>query len=502
MTSEQPDPIDRPDPMAAVRAADPAVGSEPDLDRLRAALATSTGVPLGGTDELAARRARRTPRWVQVAAAVAGVVLVGTAGYALGAGRGADETAGGPAAPAMSLDGGGSRDSSGGASSTGTELFGAAAPADGLKAASLPASAAGSTFLPGWSSGRTVFTARRLSGADGEHDAWAYDAAGTYSKATAEAAAKALGVRGSARASWGWTVGPDDGTGPTVSLAPDGLSSLSYYDPTAEPAKCIDRGAADSVQPVPEQTGGAGGGPAADSGAEAGAEGGATPDTGIGAQAGPGADGLWDCADVADAPTGAAAVKRAKAAIASVGADVADLELEEQGDDGSVEQTTVLGYQVVDGQRTGAVWSVQLGHDGLVSLNGPLAPLVAMGSYDVISPAAAVERLGDPRFGATVSGVTPLAARGMVTAEGSTADAPTAAATPVAPTVPATPTPGTAIPWPVDRVTITKARLGVAQQTAPDGATTLVPTYELSGDDGSTWTVLAVADDQLDLASR
>ena len=498
MTSEQPDPIDRPVPMDAVRAADPAAGSEPDLDRLRAALAASTGVPLGGSDELAARRARRTPRWVQVAAAVAGVALVGTAGYALGAGRGADEIAGGSAAPAMSLDGGGGRDSSGGASSTGTEVLGADAPADGLKVGSLSASMAGSTFLPGWSSGRTVFTARGLSDAGGEHDAWAYDAAGTYSKATAEAAAKALGVHGSARESWGWTVGPDDGTGPTVSLAPDGLSSLSYYDPTAEPAKCIDRGATDSVQPVPEQTGGAGGGPAADSGAE----GGATPETGIGAKAGPGADGLWDCADVADAPTGAAAVKRAKAAIASVGADVADLELEEQGDDGSAEQTTVLGYQVVDGQRTGAVWSVQLGHDGLVSLNGPLAPLVALGSYDVVGPAAAVERLGDPRFGATLSGVVPLAARGVVTAEGSTADAPTAASTPAAPTVPATPTAGAPIPWPVDQVTITKARLGVAQQTAPDGATTLLPTYELTGDDGSTWTALAVADDQLDLASR
>jgi len=486
MTSEQPDPID---PVEAVRAADPAAGSEPDLVGLRAALTTSTGVPLAGNDELAARRARRTPRWVQVAAAVAGVALVGTAGYALGADRGSDETAAGSAAPAMSLDGTG-------VASSGRELFDLQAdPAAGASAASQ--GVVGSTFLPGWSSGRTVFTARGLSGAAGEHDAWAYDAAGTYSKATAEAAAKALGVHGSAHESWGWTVGPDDGTGPTVSLAPDGLSSLSYYDPTAEPGTCIDQGAADSVQPLPEQTGGAGGGPAADTGEDS-----ATPETGIGEKAGAGADGVRDCADVADAPTGATAVKRAKAAIASVGADVADLELEEQVDDGSAEQTTVLGYQVVDGQRTGAVWSVQLGHDGLVALNGPLAPLVALGTYDVVSPATAVERLGDPRFGATTSGVVPLAARGTLTAEGSTADAPTAASSPVAPTVPATPTAGDPVPWPVAQVTITKARLGVAQQTAPDGGTTLLPTYELTGEDGSTWTVLAVADDQLDLTSR
>ena len=66
-------------------------------------------------------------------------------------------------------------------------------------------------------------------------------------------------------------------------------------------------------------------------------------------------------------------------------------------------------------------------------------------------------------------------------------------------TVPTTPRAGDPIAWPVTQVAITDARLGVALQVLDDGASVLVPAYELSDDSGATWSVIAVADDQLDL---
>ncbi|MEK8227547.1 hypothetical protein NKG05_17720 [Oerskovia sp. M15] len=85
-------------------------------------------------------------------------------------------------------------------------------------------------------------------------------------------------------------------------------------------------------------------------------------------------------------------------------------------------------------------------------------------------------------------------------AEGMAADAPASAVEPTAPTVPATVGEGAAIAWPVTEVTITQARLGWAVHYQPDGGAALVPSYELSDAEGNAWSVVAVADDDLDFA--
>jgi hypothetical protein len=53
----------------------------------------------------------------------------------------------------------------------------------------------------------------------------------------------------------------------------------------------------------------------------------------------------------------------------------------------------------------------------------------------------------------------------------------------------------------VSQVTITEARLGLAQHQQEDGATLLVPAYELRDDEGNAWSVIAVAEDALDFSS-
>ena len=99
-----------------------------------------------------------------------------------------------------------------------------------------------------WWGGRTVFTASGLSTEGGSGDAWGFDAAGTCSQDDGRLRrlrrSGCPGSRGSSTARG--SVGPNDGSGASVSLSPDGLASLSYYDPTRDPWNCV-RSAPDSI---------------------------------------------------------------------------------------------------------------------------------------------------------------------------------------------------------------------------------------------------------------
>ena len=132
---------------ARLQAADPAAGADPNLPALYSAVSDRTGVPVTAPgDELAARRARRAPRWLQVAAVVAGVAVIGGGSYAYGL-NSAPETL--TAAPAISLDDGAARD--------------AAAPETASMAGSGVGLAADAKMMYPWWGGRTVFTASGLS---------------------------------------------------------------------------------------------------------------------------------------------------------------------------------------------------------------------------------------------------------------------------------------------------------------------------------------------------
>ncbi|GIG23005.1 hypothetical protein Cch01nite_37290 [Cellulomonas chitinilytica] len=490
---QTPAPSDADDPaFARLRAADPAAGVEPDLARVRAALtgvtadvaAGATAAPgasgaAGGTspagdervvveeitvDELGAARARKRPaRWLQVAAAVAGVVVIGGAGYVAGdAARGGGAT--GTAEPAIALQNPAvapeaARDSAGTATSMSTDKASA------------------------WFGGRTVFSSRGLSDEGGSGDAWALDAAGVFSAATAAHLAEVLHVTGEPVLQYGsWTVGPQDGAGASVTLSPDGTASVSYYDPTRDPWACV-RSAPDKVQ-----------GTTTDEGASAG--GGAGSSTGAAIAPGEPTGPSGCTPSGAPAPDADAAKAQARDLMSALGVDPAGYELEVV-DSGTPQAASVSAYQVLDGARTGVTWSFTVLGDGVQAAWGSLAPLVELGTYDVVSPVEAVERLGDPRFGGASGGMMPLAADARAVDGATTEMMPAPEATP---TVPATPTAGAKLGWPVQEVVITKARLGVALTTLPDGASVLVPTYELSDADGSTWTVIAVVDDQLDFS--
>ncbi|WP_421732196.1 hypothetical protein [Cellulomonas sp.] len=442
---------------ARLQAADPAAGSEPNLPALYAAVAEGTGITVTAPqDELAARRTRRAPRWITIAAAVAGVAVIGGGSYAYGLNNAPPAVT---AEPAISLG-----------QAPGAEV--ARDQAATSMAAGGPESA---KLMYPWYGGRTVFTASGLSTEGGSGGAWGFDAAGTYSEETVAAAAAALGVDGQPRQEYGtWSVGPTDGSGPSVSLSADGLASLSYYDPTRDPWNCQFSAPDGAVQP--------------DSG---------TTDGGV-ALPEPAIDGEESkCPTPLDAPTGDAAVQQAKDVLVALGIDVADYQLAASTEASGPQVTYVTASQTLDGQLTGVTASVTVVADGVQSVYAPLAPMIELGTYDVVSPTEAVERLGDPRFGISGGGgVMPLAGQSARVADDSVSS-------PVQsePTVPATPSAGSPLAWPVQEVTLVSARLGVALTTLPTGASVLVPTYELADADGVTWSVIAVVDDQLDFSA-
>lgn len=451
-----PDP-DEDDVLARLRDADPAHDVEPDLTALRATVDARVAADAAAADELAARRHRR--RWPLVAAAAAGVLVVGGTGYAAGS-LGAPAPADGVIALSEGSSGASEADAAGGGS----------APALGAPGTMSSTDERLAIYPPG-GSWRTVFSASGLSDATARAQAWTFDAASVFSAATAEAAARTLGVEGSATQSYGsWLVGSQDGTAPSVTLQPDGWASLSYYDPTRDPYSCLK---------------------------EADAVAGATGPT---------------CAtqDPGPAPQGADAAAQMRQLLASLGIE-ATVEVETTAydvpEEGAPRMTSVTAYQVLDGQRTGVTWSATLLGSGPQSFYGPMAPLVDLGEYDVVSESTAAARLNDPRFGAS-GGIMPLAAadtRGGAEVATSSDD-PASTSVPAepsdAPTVPASLPAGSDIPWPVTQVTLTEARLGLAVQWLPEGQVVLLPAYELGDGEGGTWSVVAVADDGLNFAAE
>ena len=457
-----------------VSAADPARTLEVDAPALRAAV--DSRVAVGGVDEVARARARRWTSWPAKVAGVAAAALVvgGGGGYAIGAAGDGSV----PASPVISLQ----------QAPAGSEQSGPApqdlAPMGGATTLAAPErSAMDSSYWPGYG-GRTVFTSSGLSQEGGSARAYAFDPAQAFAEESITRVASGLGVSGTAVLQDGyWQVGPNDGTAPSVTLYPDGTASVSYYDPSMDPWACAPQV---DVQPSEGETdGGAASEPS---------EGMVAPEPCVQRDLGP-------------APQGEAAVSAARDVLGAIGVDPAGFELvaENWGDE---MWSYVTAYQVVDGQRSGVQWSVSFTGGGLQSLSGALAPLVELGEYAVISPAEAVERLTDPRFGSsmgpimyegTMKGATDAAVSEQQATEGDAGSSELSVAPPQ-PTLPPTLTAGSRLRWPVVEVTITGARLGLALQTQPDGAAVLMPTYELTAADGAVWTVVAVADDELDFS--
>lgn len=480
----------------ALVAADPAGRGAPDLGRLRSAVAASvadegayvepasrSGVPEAVTYEvddvatagdraagdvpaapgepgaepaavpLQTRPRGRAVRTLQVAAAGIAVLAVGAGGFLVG-----QRTPGGSGSDVLVAVDPSTRLESG----DGSE---AAVPGASMDSA---ATAAGTAdYLGGYFGGygRTVFTASGLSGAPGTATAWGLDVASVYSKESIEHLAAVLGVEGEAQQEGSWRVGGWDLPGPTLSIEPDGTGYLSYDDPGASPYLCYEQAVAEDKDAEDEDLV---------------------------------REPAQECA--ADFPeiTMEQAEAQVRDVLERLGVDVASLTFTATAEStatdvesGGIAITSVWVSAVPTagplGEDQGGRWSAGVTGAGISSLSGPLAPLVDLGEYPTVSPAEAVERLMDPRFGGEMTS--------WAVHEGDAVWTPRTSA-------PATPTAGAAIEWPVENVTIVGSEPTHLSAGTSDGATVLLPAYELSAADGRSWKVLAVTESALDLATR
>lgn len=450
---------------ARLRASDPAADAVVDAASVRAAVTRRVSAPVGST-----RSAPRTSRWMQVAASVAALAVVGTVGFSIGSSGRADTTAG----AAVGGDLGSSSAATPDAAAAATPQKGAVAPSPGSPEIGPDVAGVGPVTGPAGAStgrdsmfaggGRNHFNDGGLATAAGSAEAFGYDPGSVVSADRAVSLGAALGLSGEPVANFGgWTVGQVDNSAPSLTLMGDGVASVSFFDPTVlQPGSC------DGGKGTPE---------------------GAGPDQ-------------QSCASNSTEPaaTEAEAVTRSTELLGAMGQVPGEYDIEFYSAGDSYSSTSA--YRLLDNRRTGQAWSFTFIGTRLSSFYGQLAPIVSLGQYAVISPAAALQRLNDPRF-AGFGGVYALDTVGSANGVSGTATGATGIESPSPvsePTVPPVPVAGAPISWPVAEVSITGATLGLGQQWQPNGSVLLVPTFTMTADDGSSWSVIAVADDSLDFA--
>lgn len=454
-----------------LRASDPAASAEPDLSAIRAAVASKVAAAAGDSPadgSASTSAAAGTPQ--DASSEQPGVVDLTAARSRRRPSRWLQVAAAAVGVVAVGTAGYavGAQGDEPDVTAAGAEAATAEAPA-GPSAADQPqvlgdpstaesaASESDRSMIAPFGGMRTLFTAVGLGDEPGTATAYGYDSAAAFSSEKASAIAALVGLEGTPELVYGaWHLGSTDWTGPTLDVQPDAATSFYYSDPSQDP---------------------------------------------------------WVEGSTAVAVDGATATAQLSEMMTALGVDPAGYTLTVE-DTGTQNVTTVTGYPVAGPGATGQMWQLSVSSEGVYSLSGTLAPLVDLGSYDVVGPTTAVARLTDPRFGATpdvsiladqpsarAEAATPEMVDPGLGADSSTDDVP--ADDPAAvPTVPPTPTAGTSFSWPVAEVAITGAELTTTTIYAADGSIALVPAYRLTGDDGSGWTVVAVTEAHLDFAAQ
>jgi hypothetical protein len=155
--------------------------------------------------------------------------------------------------------------------------------------------------------------------------------------------------------------------------------------------------------------------------------------------------------------------------LADLGVPVDELDWQVASIDG---RTAVTGWQVIAGQRTSASWRMVFEPNGqILQASGFAATDAQLPNLPVLGVVAALQRARQAAWSAL--GPTLLARAPLP--DGARASS---SASPAAPVIDA-------------------AELSLAQFTEPDGRLLVLPAYLLTGADGSTWSLVSVADEAL-----
>jgi len=307
-----------------------------------------------------------------------------------------------------------------------------------------------------WPGFNTVFTAGKgLPNKPGTASGYTVDDTGIDRAALARELASVFGVAGEpVKNDYGWSVGPTDGSGPSIYVNEDSSASWSYNNPAAYGTPI----------PMPAD--------AATSNEVAGSSSGA-----VDGSTGP-------APTVSPAPSKKDAKEWATDIFTRLGVPLDQVDWQFDSYDPF---TTATAWLSIDGERTQLQWSIGFFGDGEISsAYGFSAGLVEIPGYAIIGVKDAIARLNQPGWSALQPAMI-YSGDVTIAYEDQPATQPTS---PPNPTYLGRPALGVTITV----ATITKSELGLAQYWQPDGTILMLPAYLISDKDGHQWSMLAVDD--------
>jgi hypothetical protein len=450
--------------LAQLRSHDPASGSAASAE-LRARV---NGIA-DGRSVVAIPSRRTAPRWLVPVAAAAAVVIGFGGGVVIGTG-GLPPVPSGPSialetasnddpAPGISLGTGSGSDAGSAGESGGGPSVGFQNGTDNSALPGVTGQSADSVWGWGWGwgGGDRRFIVPEIDGSPGTAEVYAVDGSTRFSIDDAAAIAAALGVPGSPRATegyGGWVVGGEAPSTPTLWMSPSGAGDIGYSTGIADPWS-ICWGALRPQYPS-DETGDAEFYPAVE-----------------------------QCVKDTPLPDEASVREALQVFLVALGIDGLDVEIEVLTEEYSPIMTATAS-RVVDGSVTALSASVTASSAGVLSGYGSAGAVVSLGSYEIVSANEAAARLNSSAFAPT----------GVDWAD---TTFPGGDWTPMM-TPPPVPEAGSAVPWAIAEYEIASARLGLALTFGPDDTRYLVPAYEFTDTDGNVWSVIALAESELETA--
>lgn len=325
-----------------------------------------------------------------------------------------------------------------------------------------------------------------LPALDGDAASWYFPGGQEADQARIAALAKSLGVEGEVRSlpedqGGGWAVGPEDYSGPVLTVGSDGL--LSWWL-SGTPASISARGCAVAESSATEPA--IGGGTAGSSGTATDPDTAVTPETAPPVQVDPPIEP--ECVEPqppANVPSADEALAKAKELFVAWGYDLDSYEFDEPyADDWGA---SVNAWLIIDGMRAPITLSIGFGENASISwASGSLATPVQGADYPTVGAAAGLERLEEQQnqYMALDTGVM----------KGAPDDA--AASEPAVAPICDTTVTDACTPIDVEPVTITlnSVKRDLTMVWDADNTIWLLPAYTFGSADGGLWTVLAVDD--------
>lgn len=450
------------DELRVLRAADPAAGVEAS-ESLRDRVAR---IPTAHADAAPVALGRR--RWLVPVAAAGAVVAAIGGGYVWGTGgidlgpapvplAVATGTPDDPAAPIGGFAGAGSGEGTASADS------GAMQSMPGIKSSAETLHAADSMYTSGYGWGfpfnRQRFVAPAFETTPAQASVYAVDARAQYSAEDAARMAAELGVPGDVRESkdeGGWVVG--DHPGPRLALTLWGGADVYYSSGIVDPWSACHNAVAPgySLDNARQET--------------------------------------WDaysaeldqCLKDTPMPTEEQAREALSLFLAATGIAEEATQITVAPDTAS-RTLMATAARVVGNNETEIVTYVGVSAEGMLSGYSPTGQLVSLGDYPIVSPADGAARLNDPAYSPR-----------LVSWPEREGDYPEYTAPTAPPEVPGA---GTEVPWLISEHEIVSARLGLALLHGNGGEQFLAPAYEFTAADETVWSVIALAEDDLDTTS-